>query len=134
VKQQAAVIPFRRTAGKLEICLIRKKGWHLKKKWGIPKGFIARGDTPRDTALKEALEEAGLSGRLVGPRIGSYVYRKWGTALEVTVYLMQVKAESRRWDEEDFRERRWAALPEARKLLARHPVRPLMASVEGRLS
>ena len=48
MKQQAAVFPFRRNAHGLEICLIRKKGF--RKKWGIPKGFIARGDTSKETA------------------------------------------------------------------------------------
>jgi ADP-ribose pyrophosphatase YjhB (NUDIX family) len=132
VKQQAAVVPFRRNGRKLEICLIRKKG--SKKKWSIPKGFIARGDTSKETALKEALEEAGLKGRLVGDSIGRYEYRKWGTTLAVAVYLMEVNGEEDDWDEADFRERRWAPLDEATELLEPHPVQPLMPTVKGRLS
>ena len=133
MKQQAAVIAFRRTSRTLEICLIRKKG-SKKKKWGIPKGFVSRGDTSKRTALKEAHEEAGLKGRLVGSAVGSYEYRKWGTTLVVAVYLMQVHREHDDWDEADFRERRWAPLNEAHKLLARHPVQPLMGTVKGRLT
>jgi len=132
MKQQAAVFPFRRNAHGLEICLIRKKGF--RKKWGIPKGFIARGDTSKETALKEAREEAGLRGRLVGGAIGRYEYRKWGTTLEVAVYLMQVKREQDDWDEANFRERRWTPFARAAKLLARHPARSLMPTVKRRLS
>jgi 8-oxo-dGTP pyrophosphatase MutT (NUDIX family) len=132
MKQQAAVFPFRRNARGLEICLIRKKG--LGKRWGIPKGFIARGDTSKETALKEAREEAGLHGRLVGGAIGRYEYRKWGTTLEVAVYLMQVKREQDDWDEANFRKRRWTPLARAEKLLARHPARSLMPTVKRRLS
>ena len=129
VKQQAAVIPFRGTGKKLEICLIRKKG--SKKKWGIPKGFVDRGDTTKETALKEAGEEAGLKGRLVGDPVGSYEYQKWGVKLDVTVYLMEVKDEDDDWDEADFRERHWTSLQEAAELLERHPVRPLLKNAEG---
>ena len=69
------MIPFRGTGKKLEICLIRRKG---SKKWGIPKGFVERGDTSKDAALKEAFEEAGLKGRLVGDAVGNYEYQKMG--------------------------------------------------------
>jgi len=131
MKQQAAVIPFRGTGKKLEICVIRRKG--SKKKWGIPKGFVDRGDTTKEAALKEASEEAGLKGKLIGDPVGSYEYEKWGTGLEVTVYLMEVKDEDDDWDEADFRERRWTSFDEAAELLDRHPVQPLLGRAKGRL-
>ncbi len=131
MKQQSAVIPFRGTGKKLRICLIRKKG--SKKKWGIPKGFIDRGETPKKSALKEALEEAGLKGRVVGEPVGSYKYQKWGTTLAVTVYLMAVKGEEDEWAEADLRERHWTSLNQAARLLARHPVRRLMPTAKARL-
>lgn len=132
MKQQAAVIPFRGTGKNLEICVIRRKG--SKKKWGIPKGFVDRGDTAKEAALKEASEEAGLKGKLIGDPLGSYEYEKWGTGLEVTVYLMEVKDEDDDWDEADFRERRWTSFDEAAELLDRHPVQPLLGRAKGRLS
>ncbi|HKY21818.1 MAG TPA: NUDIX domain-containing protein [Vicinamibacterales bacterium] len=132
MKQQAAVIPFRGSGRKLEICLIRKKG--SKRKWGIPKGFVDRGDTAREAALKEAAEEAGLKGRLVGDPVGRYEYEKWGASLEVTVYLMEVKDEEDDWDEADFRERHWTSLDDAAELLERHPVHPLIKHAIERLS
>lgn len=132
MKQQAAVIPFRGSGKKLEVCLIRKKG--SKRKWGIPKGFIDRGETPKESALKEASEEAGLKGRLIGDPVGTYEYQKWGTTLAVTVYLMEVKDEEDHWDEEDFRERHWTSLPQAMELLERHPVHQLMGTAKSRLS
>jgi 8-oxo-dGTP pyrophosphatase MutT (NUDIX family) len=131
VRQQAAVIPFRGAGRKLQVCLIRRKG---SKKWGIPKGFVDRGDTPKDAALKEALEEAGLRGRLVGDAVGSYEYRKWGTKLDVTVYLMEVQEEEDEWDEEDIRDRQWASFDDAAAKLEQHPVEPLIDSARKRLS
>ena len=132
MKQQAAVIPFRGAGKKLEVCVIRRKG--SKKKWGIPKGFVDRGDTAKETALKEANEEAGLKGKLVGDPVGSYEYEKWGVTLAVTVYLMEVKDEEDEWDEVDVRERRWASFGEAAEMLERHPVQPLLQRARGRLS
>ena len=132
MKQQAAVIPFRGSGKKLEICLIRKKG--SKKSWGIPKGFVDRGDSTKEAALKEAGEEAGLKGRLVGDPVGRYEYQKWGVNLEVTVYLMEVKDQDDEWDESDFRERHWTSLQEAAELLERHPVRQLLKSLKERFS
>ena len=94
--------------------------------WGIPKGTIERGDTPEATALNEAWEEAGLSGRLLGSSIGTYEYRKWGAHLTVAVYIMEVLEENAEWQEAHFRERRWATVDEALSLLEPHPVRPLL--------
>jgi 8-oxo-dGTP pyrophosphatase MutT (NUDIX family) len=131
VRQQAAVIPFRGAGRKLQVCLIRRKG---SKKWGIPKGFVDRGDTPKDAALKEALEEAGLRGRLVGDAVGTYEYRKWGTKVDVTVYLMEVQEEEDEWDEADIRDRQWASFNDAAAKLEQHPVEPLIDSARKRLS
>ena len=131
MRKQAAVIPFRGTGKKLEICLIRRKG---SKKWGIPKGFVERGDTSKDAALKEAFEEAGLKGRLVGDAVGNYEYQKWGTMLDVTVYLMEVREEDEDWDEADVRDRRWTSFEDAADLLERHPVQSLIDAAKARLS
>ena len=78
---------MRRRTSAFEVCLIRRKG---STSWGIPKGSVDPGDTLEKTALKEAWEEAGISGRLVGVSLGSYEYAKWDTTFEVAVYLMEV--------------------------------------------
>jgi 8-oxo-dGTP pyrophosphatase MutT (NUDIX family) len=129
--QQAAAIPVKRIRGQLHLCLIRRKG---SKSWGIPKGLVDPGDTHEETALNEAWEEAGLSGRLVGKRLGSYEYDKWGTTLTVAVYLMEVFAQEARWEEAVFRERRWALLDDAVTLLKRHPVRSLLDRARRRIA
>jgi 8-oxo-dGTP pyrophosphatase MutT (NUDIX family) len=131
LRKQAGVIPFRGSGKKLEICLIRRKG---SKKWGIPKGFIERGDTSQDAALQEALEEAGLKGRLIGEAVGSYEYRKWRTTLDVTVYLMEVQDQEDDWDEADIRDRQWTSFEDAEGKLEQHPVRALMEAARERLS
>ena len=129
-RDQAGVIPFRHKRNGIEICLIRDKG---RKKWKIPKGFVDPGDTPRQTALKEAWEEAGLRGRLVGEPIGSYEYAKWNLDLTVTLFLMEVKEVTDEWEESGSRERGWASLDDALARLRKHPVKPLLTRVSRRL-
>jgi len=104
-REQAGVIPFRRKKGTIEICLIRNKG---HRKWKIPKGFVDPGETAGQAALKEAWEEAGLTGRLVGKAIGSYDYDKWELKLTVSVYVMEVTDQEDKWEESEFRERAWS--------------------------
>jgi phosphohistidine phosphatase len=123
VLEQAAAIAVRRNGEIVEVCLIRRRG---SKKWGIPKGLIDPGDTPEETALNEAWEEAGLKGRLLGDAIGAYEYEKWETNLVVAVYVMEVLKQHAEWQEAGIRERSWTSFDEAARLLTNHPVRPLL--------
>jgi 8-oxo-dGTP pyrophosphatase MutT (NUDIX family) len=128
--QQVAVLALRRGGSDVEVCLIRRKG---ARHWGIPKGFVDPGHTPERAALIEAFEEAGLRGQLVGDAIGTYQYRKWGAALTVAVYLMDVLEEEDQWLEMKFRDRTWFSLTDTSLRLARHPVRPLLDDLEEHL-
>lgn len=129
-REQAGVIPFRRKKGTIEICLIRNKG---RKKWKIPKGFVDPGETVEQAALKEAWEEAGLTGRLVGDAIGSYEYDKWRLKLTVSVYLMEVTDQEDKWEESHLRERDWLPIDLALARLKNHPVHPLLNAVETQI-
>lgn len=128
--QQAAVFAVRKSGADIEVCLIRRKD---ARTWGIPKGFIESGDTPEETALNEAWEEAGIHGQLVGEAIGTYEYAKSGTRLTVAVYVMRVVEELTTWPEMRLRERRWVPMAEAASALRRHPVRPLLDDASARL-
>jgi 8-oxo-dGTP pyrophosphatase MutT (NUDIX family) len=129
-RDQAGVIPFRRKRDAIQICLIRNNG---RKKWKIPKGFVDPGETVQQAALKEAWEEAGLRGRLVGDAIGSYKYTKWNLELTVAVFLMEVRAEEDKWTESRIRERHWTSLDEAFRRLKKHPVNVVLANATARL-
>ena len=120
---QAGTVPYRIRNGYPEFCLITsiRKGT-----WGFPKGIIDPGETAEETALKEAEEEAGLHGQIVGEPLGQYEYRKWGTVLVVTVYLMQVTAVDDEWEEGDVRERRWCRAEQARAAIRRGELRELL--------
>lgn len=117
---QACVVPFRRSADGVEICLITslKKG-----RWILPKGIIDPGETREQTALKEALEEAGLQGQIVGEPLGEYEDFKWGSVLRVTVLLMEVTGCDDEWPEADSRRRQWVSGDDAVELVSKRVLR-----------
>jgi phosphohistidine phosphatase len=129
--EQAATVALRRTRGRLQVCLIRRKD---SKSWGIPKGLVDPGDTHEETALNEAWEEAGLTGRLVGNAIGTYKYQKWGRSLTVAVFVMEVLEQEGTWLEDHLRERKWMSFTEAESRLVRHPVSPLLPRAKSLFS
>ena len=59
VRQQAAVIPYRIRKERVEVALVTTSGG---KRWIVPKGSVDDGEHPRDAAIREAEEEAGLIG------------------------------------------------------------------------
>jgi 8-oxo-dGTP pyrophosphatase MutT (NUDIX family) len=115
--QQAAAIPFRRSDGGVEICLIRRR----TRSWGIPKGGVERGEALEYAARREAWEEAGIKGRAIGAAIGSYEYRRGDTHFVVAVFLLEVIEERSAWHESAIRERRWVTPAAAAEMLSDHP-------------
>jgi len=111
---QAAVVPYRVRRGCVEICIITSR----KGNWGVPKGIIDPGETAAEAGLKEALEEAGLHGKIVGKPIGEFEYEKWERVLPVTVFLMEVTKADDDW-QEPWRDRQWVSVDEAIELVHR---------------
>jgi 8-oxo-dGTP pyrophosphatase MutT (NUDIX family) len=108
VLQQAAVIPYRIRNERVEVALVstsRGKGWI------VPKGWVDEGERPRDAAIREAEEEAGLRGVVTRKPLGRYV-KSNGRRL-VDVYAMRVTDVADRWLEDDVRRRRWMRVPDA---------------------
>ncbi len=127
---QASALPYRYRDGELEFCLITSSS---KKKWCFPKGVIDPGETPVETALKEADEEAGVRGEICDRPLGEYSYRKWGRSLRVQVLLMHVQEVATRWDECQLRDRRWVVAEQAAKMLSSGDLRRLLAGAVKRL-
>ena len=129
--QQAGVIPFQRREKETVFCLITTSSGH---QWTVPKGIIERGDSARETALKEAVEEAGLHGAIVGDAIGSFEQTKWGQTFLVAIYLMEVATENATWEEQGFRQRRWCDADTALALLAHRPIAAILRLAIEQLS
>ncbi len=106
---QSAVIPYRRQAGRVRFLLITSR---KRRRWILPKGICERGMSASASAAKEALEEAGVRGRVAAEPLGRYEYRKWGGTCRVEVFTMLVEEILERWPEQ-FRDREWLTPEEA---------------------
>ena len=63
-----------------------------RKRWGLPKGAVAEGETSEQAALREVLEETGLEARIVKPLDTiEYFFRAGDTLIRkrVDFYLME---------------------------------------------
>ena len=128
---QSGVIPIRREEGGLRILLITSR---KKKHWVIPKGIVEPHLSPGESAAQEAMEEAGICGRISASPIGEYAYAKWGGTCHVKVFLMEVVEERTEWPESSFRERRWAGVEEAAELVDEDGLSRLIRLVPGHLT
>ena len=114
IYDQSAVIPYRIINGEYEILLITSI---RKKNWIIPKGVIENGLSPQQSALQEAFEEAGISGKITNELLGDYSYEKWGGTCKGSVYACEVTEIHTEWPEMGMRKRRWFSPQEAVKKL-----------------
>ena len=129
---QSAVIPYRIADGKPEIMLITsRKGT----RWVLPKGVKEPELSLRDSAGKEAFEEAGVQGELDAEPIGHYEYAKWGGTCKVAVFPMAVSEclPAADW-EESHRERQWLSPKDATERLDEPELRKLVGKLARRLA
>jgi 8-oxo-dGTP pyrophosphatase MutT (NUDIX family) len=123
--EQAAAVPYRPAGDGYEILLITTK----KGKWAIPKGIIDPGETPQETAAKEAYEEAGVHGEVEDGVIGTFEYRKWGEELHVQVFLLRVEETENDFEDADVRKRAWLSPQEARQFIRKRNRGVLTAAI-----
>ena len=122
---QSAVLPFRISNNILEILLITSI---KKKRWIIPKGIVEPDLSPQESAMKEAYEEAGISGQILDTWIGEYTYKKWGGVCHVLVYPLKVETVHNTWPESNLRERCWF---EAKQALAKTKLNSLADLIDS---
>ena len=113
-KLQFAVLPWRR-AERLEIMLVssRETG-----RWVLPKGWPMKGIKTHKTASREALEEAGILGKVAKTSLGGYSYAKRlqdGSVqiCRVQVFSFEVEREHNSWLEKHERTRKWFAVADS---------------------
>jgi phosphohistidine phosphatase len=127
---QSAVIPFQINNNKIRVLLITS----IKtKKWIFPKGIVEDHLTPQQSALQEALEEAGIEGEILDFPLGIYAYEKWGGICEVTVFPMRVTKILDEWPEAELRQRKWVSIEKAKKLLSKDDLIKLLLKFEKKL-
>lgn len=108
-RKQSGVVPYVVIDGEIQIIMIKKKGDDA---WGFPKGGIEKGMTPIQSALKEAVEEAGLRGK-PGKFLGITRYKKKGVPQSVQWYMMEAEMWTKSFPEMDKRKRKFFSIDKA---------------------
>lgn len=117
-ERQSGVIPYAVVDSTPVFLLVtsRQRGH-----WIFPKGRIAEGMEPWESAKREAFDEAGVEGVIATGSIGSY--RAWKTrgmrrfVIEVEMYPLRVERQHDNWRETGERHRHWVTLAEATRLI-----------------
>ncbi len=113
-KKQVAALPLRRIDGVTEVLLITSRDTG---RWIIPKGWRTKGRKGYKAAAQEAKEEAGVKGKIERKAAGRFRYMKRDPsatrAIDVTVFLLFVRKECKRWSEQRQRQRAWFTLADA---------------------
>ena len=128
---QSAVIPYQINKGKLEILIISSS---QNNHYVIPKGIIEPGLSPRQSAAKEALEEAGIRGSIALKPIGKYSVIKWKAEVNIEVYPMKVieVIDEKHWQEK-HRGRQWLDLKDAVKSIHHKQLKPMLIKLNKQL-
>ncbi len=118
--RQAGVIPYVLKKGEVRVLLVTSRDTG---RWVIPKGNIGSGRTAAEAGAKEALEEAGVEGRITSSiPLGFFPYFKTlpsgeGRATTVEVYPLLVTKQRKTWPEKDQRRTCWVPAWEAARLV-----------------
>lgn len=109
--KSCGVIPYRIRLGKLEYLLGLQSHSRC---WSVPKGHMERGESERETALRELREETGITANLHNDFREVFTYRISPIARkELVLFLGEAEGEPV-FDEREILEVRWMTLEEAR--------------------
>ncbi len=126
--RQSAVLAWRRHKRRVRFVLVTSLE---TRRWVLPKGHVEHGLSPRESAIREAFEEAGIEGAVVDRSIGAYDYekadRKGGGWCEVAVYPMAVSRVLQDWPEKRMRRRKWMTPAQAADAVDEKKLKKLIA-------
>ncbi len=132
LQKQVAALPVRRINGIVEVLLVTSRDTG---RWIIPKGWRLKGLKSHKSAAREAREEAGVKGKIKQKAIGrfSYVKRERSAqgAINVTVFLLSVRKECKRWREAGQRQRAWFAIETAALRVQEPELSSIIAGLGG---
>lgn len=127
VKHQAGCLPVRRTDSGPRVLLVTSR---YTGQWIAPKGSIEQGETPEQTAVREAVEEAGVRGRITG-RLGSFDYPRGGQVGRVETFVLHVFEQLEAWEEQHLRRRRWFSFDDALEAVERPEVLSMLRTLQA---
>ena len=133
---QYAALPYRPGEDGLEILLVTSRE---TQRWVIPKGWPMKGRKPHAAAAREALEEAGVTGKVSRTPLGAYHYVKRlangaPLACTVDVYPLEVDRQRKHWREQGQRTGHWFSVEAAAQAVDEPELQDLIARFGRMLS
>lgn len=119
--QQGGAIVFRTDGGSVRILLVRAK--QDPSQWIFPKGHLEPGESHAAAALREAFEEAGVTGIVIGLVGPAATFQSGDEQVTVEYYLLQMVREAA---SPDGRDKKWVTPAEALGDLAFESARDLL--------
>jgi 8-oxo-dGTP pyrophosphatase MutT (NUDIX family) len=133
LQKQVAAIPLRRIDGVTEVLLVTSRDTG---RWVIPKGWRGKGLKGHKAAAREAKEEAGVEGKIRQKPVGHFRYikaeRSTDGPIDVTVFLLAVRKEFKRWPESGQRQRAWFGIDSAAAQVEEPELSSIIKALEHR--
>ena len=119
IRTQFAALCYRIKGDKVQILMVttRRSG-----RWIVPKGWPVDGQTPQESAMQEAWEEAGVIGQPDARPLGLFSYTKMLDEDETLpcvamVYAVRVKSLAQDFPEKGQRKRKWVSRKQAASMV-----------------
>lgn len=128
---QFGALCYRKTEdGDLKVLLVTSRGTG---RWIIPKGWPMDKKKPHEAALIEALEEAGVVGKVRKKPIGRYTYLKWletghVAPCMVEVFQIEVTKTVQKYKETGQRKVDWFSPDDAARLVREVELKSLIVN------
>ncbi|MFV0401401.1 MAG: bis(5'-nucleosyl)-tetraphosphatase [Oscillospiraceae bacterium] len=127
-EKSCGALVYRKNKGRVDfLLLVHRLGGH----WSFPKGHVEKGETEKETALREVKEETGLSIRLLPGFRQKVSYSPRPGVDKDVVYFLGYAEDSRTvMQEEEVSELRWIDIAECHKYLTYKNDRVLLSSAK----
>jgi 8-oxo-dGTP pyrophosphatase MutT (NUDIX family) len=135
VRTQFGTLCYRVQNDKVQILLVTSRGTG---RWIMPKGWPMHGATPIEAAAREAWEEAGVEGKIMGNAIGIYSYNKLEDKKDdlpciVAIFPLKVQRLADDYPEVSMRRRKWFSVEKAAAKLDEPELRQIVRNFDPRL-
>ena len=131
IEREAGAVIVRFAGGRPELLLTTTRA--ASEEWSFPKGHIESGETAAEAAVREAVEETGVTARIVA-RLGSSAFGLGAREIEVEYFLLRAVSEG---SSIEGRRIRWVPIDQAEGTLSFDGPRRLLPAVRdalGRMS
>jgi len=123
----AGGVVYKKEKGKVKWLVCKHSGYH---KWVLPKGLVEKGESLKNTAIREVEEECGIKTRVVAkiPDPEKYVYTMGGVKVfkQVNYFLMEYVSGDIKDHDWEMEEIEWRGFDGAYKRLNFHGAKKVL--------